>query len=140
MAGRRLTQAVHVKTRRAAPESAANGHAIAGPDVIVTRRAKDVVAFPPAIENIRSDLEWERCGEFAVHPPRKKVLVFIQKSASDNANRQRPGRPVIGKEPALLQGFVSRLIRHLLAAGGEEEQEEEKQQQERNGNYLDGSV
>ena len=118
MPDRRFSQTIEMKRWRTSTEATAHGHSVSGADMIVARRAEDVVALAAALQDVGGDLKWKCRRELAIHAAREEMLVFIQEPASHHARGQRPGRPMVCKKSTLGERLVSRLIRHLLPAAG----------------------
>jgi hypothetical protein len=95
--------------------------------MVVTRRAKNVVAIAAPIQNFPRDLEWKARSKLAVHDPNIKMFVRIQKTSRHDPDGQRPGGPMIWKEGALLERPVSRLLGHLLPARGKQKETEQEE-------------
>src|SRR5262245_31066170 len=107
-----------MERRRRPSKAATHGHSVACADMIMARRAENVVALLPAGENVGTDFEREGCCELSVDTAGIEMVVFIEMAARDNADGERSRRSVIREERTFFEWFVTRLIGHLLATGG----------------------
>src|SRR5262249_12675111 len=116
MTVRRFAKTVAVKRRRGTAKSTPDGHSLTAAGVVVAWSAEDVVSLAPTLKNICGDFEWKCRRKLSVHTAGVKMFIFVKEASSHDTNWKRPSGSMIGKEIALLQGFVPSLICHVLAA------------------------
>src|SRR5439155_6325521 len=103
-----------VRERRRPTVSTSDDHAIPRARASVTRRAKDVEAFPTANHDVAVDAERKQRRVLAVHLARVKERVLVKLAARDGSRHQWARRAVVVEEGRLAQGNVLRLVVHVL--------------------------
>ena len=101
------------------------------PRTVVTRRAEDLVALLPAIEDLFRDREGQFLDERRADLAGEEGDVFLERAASDRAVHELARARTIREERARAKRLVLRLVVHVLTAARDEEETRERRDDSR---------